>query len=183
MTSSFRARISSSNLCRSGRSVNPPSLPVLCRVSDAGQRQRRDIHQWPASESRQGKNPRGMGREECRALRYGDLADAEGVSAGAPYPSRRSVTSLRSRTARQFGIGCESNDRSQPSRAQIFRPHQARPLDAETNRFRWVGVQGALAAMQGVMVPREKLPVTASRSVRTRRTTRPIMWPIFAPST
>ena len=44
----------------------------MCRVSDAGQRQRHDIHQWPASESRQGKNPRGMGRGECRALRYGD---------------------------------------------------------------------------------------------------------------
>jgi len=38
------------------------------------------------------KNPRGMGRGECRALRYGDLADAEGVSAGAPCPLRRFVT-------------------------------------------------------------------------------------------
>jgi hypothetical protein len=28
-------------------------------------------------------------------------------------------------------------------------------LDPETNRFRWLGVQGALAAMQGVTVPRE----------------------------
>src|ERR1700693_2845874 len=65
---------------------------VGLRVSDAGQRHRRDIHQWPASESRQGKNPRGMGRGECRALRYGDLADAEGVSAGAPCPLRRFVT-------------------------------------------------------------------------------------------
>jgi hypothetical protein len=68
--------------------------PDVCRVSDAGQRQRRDIHQWPASESRQGKNPRGMGREECRALRYGDLADAEGVSGGAPCPWRRLVMRL-----------------------------------------------------------------------------------------
>ena len=67
------------------------SLPEVLRVSDAGQRHRRDIHQWPASESRQGKNPRGMGRGECRALRYGDLADAEGVSAGAPCPLRRFV--------------------------------------------------------------------------------------------
>src|SRR5260370_42176373 len=63
--------------------------PLLLRVSDAGQRHRHDIHQWPVSESRQGKNPRGMGRGECRALRYGDLADAEGVSAGAPCPLRR----------------------------------------------------------------------------------------------
>jgi two-component sensor histidine kinase len=31
-------------------------------------------------------------------------------------------------------------------------------LDPETNRFRWVGVQGALAAMQGVTVPRENSP-------------------------
>jgi two-component sensor histidine kinase len=31
-------------------------------------------------------------------------------------------------------------------------------LDAETNRFRWLGVQGALAAMQGVTVPRENSP-------------------------
>jgi hypothetical protein len=30
-----------------------------------GQRHRRDIHQWPASESRQGKNPRGMGAENA----------------------------------------------------------------------------------------------------------------------
>src|ERR1700731_1876960 len=67
-------------------------FPVVLRVSDAGQRHRRDIHQWPASESRQGKNPRGMGRGECRALRYGDLADAEGVSAGAPCRLRRFVT-------------------------------------------------------------------------------------------
>ena len=31
-------------------------------------------------------------------------------------------------------------------------------LDPETNRFRWFGVQGALAAMQGVTVPRENSP-------------------------
>jgi two-component sensor histidine kinase len=31
-------------------------------------------------------------------------------------------------------------------------------LDRETNRFRWLGVQGALAAMQGVTVPRENSP-------------------------
>jgi two-component sensor histidine kinase len=31
-------------------------------------------------------------------------------------------------------------------------------LDPETNRFRWMGVQGALAAMQGVTVPRENSP-------------------------
>jgi two-component sensor histidine kinase len=31
-------------------------------------------------------------------------------------------------------------------------------LDPETNRFRWLGVQGALAAMQGVTVPRENSP-------------------------
>jgi two-component sensor histidine kinase len=31
-------------------------------------------------------------------------------------------------------------------------------LDPEINRFRWVGVQGALAAMQGVTVPRENSP-------------------------
>jgi two-component sensor histidine kinase len=31
-------------------------------------------------------------------------------------------------------------------------------LDHETNRFRWLGVQGALAAMQGVTVPRENSP-------------------------
>jgi len=54
-----------------------------------GQRHRRDIHQWPASESRQGKNPRGMARGECRAIRYGDLADAEGASAGVRCASRR----------------------------------------------------------------------------------------------
>jgi bacteriocin-like protein len=79
-----------------GGSVSYPGvyLQELLRVSDAGQRDRRDIHQWPVSESRQGKNPRGMGRGECRALRYGDLADAEGVSAGAPCPLRRLVTWL-----------------------------------------------------------------------------------------
>jgi two-component sensor histidine kinase len=31
-------------------------------------------------------------------------------------------------------------------------------LDPEINRFRWLGVQGALAAMQGVTVPRENSP-------------------------
>jgi two-component sensor histidine kinase len=31
-------------------------------------------------------------------------------------------------------------------------------LDPETNRFRWLGVQGALAAMQGVTVPRQNSP-------------------------
>lgn len=31
-------------------------------------------------------------------------------------------------------------------------------LDRETNRFRWLGVQGALAALQGVTVPRENSP-------------------------
>jgi two-component sensor histidine kinase len=31
-------------------------------------------------------------------------------------------------------------------------------LDPETNRFHWLGVQGALAAMQGVTVPRENSP-------------------------
>jgi two-component sensor histidine kinase len=31
-------------------------------------------------------------------------------------------------------------------------------LEPETNRFRWLGVQGALAAMQGVTVPRENSP-------------------------
>jgi two-component sensor histidine kinase len=31
-------------------------------------------------------------------------------------------------------------------------------LDGKTNRFRWLGVQGALAAMQGVTVPRENSP-------------------------
>jgi hypothetical protein len=67
-------------------------FPLLCRVSDAGQRQWCDIDQWPASESRQGRNPRGMGRGECRALRCGDLAGAEGVSAGARCRSRRLVT-------------------------------------------------------------------------------------------
>ncbi len=82
--------------CGKAASVVPSVFEcrLLCRVSDDGQRQRRDIHQWPASESRQGKNPRGMGRGECRALRYGDLADAEGVSAGAPCPSRRLVRRL-----------------------------------------------------------------------------------------
>jgi hypothetical protein len=33
-------------------------LPLLCRVSDAGQREPCDIHRRPASESRQGTNPR-----------------------------------------------------------------------------------------------------------------------------
>jgi hypothetical protein len=31
-------------------------------------------------------------------------------------------------------------------------------LDPEINRFRWLGVQGALAALQGVTVPRENSP-------------------------
>jgi hypothetical protein len=34
--------------------------------------------QWPVSESRQGTNPREMVRGKGRALRYGDLVDAEG---------------------------------------------------------------------------------------------------------
>jgi len=33
-----------------------------------------------------------MVRGECRALRYGDLADAEGVSPGVQSPSRRLIT-------------------------------------------------------------------------------------------
>src|SRR5580704_16789839 len=79
---------------RTWRNVLRRVFPGLLRVSDAGLRHRRDIQQWPACESRQGKNPRGMGRGECRAQRYGDLADAEGVSAGAPCPLRRLVSWL-----------------------------------------------------------------------------------------
>ena len=53
-------------------------LPVLLRVSDAGQRDRRDIHQWPASESRQGKNPREMaGGGAASTERYGGLRTTE----------------------------------------------------------------------------------------------------------
>jgi hypothetical protein len=36
----------------------------------------------------------GMVRGECRALRYGDLVEAEGVSAGAQSRSRRLITRL-----------------------------------------------------------------------------------------
>src|SRR2546428_4208124 len=68
--------------------------PLLCRVSDAGRRRACDIHRWPASESRQGTNPRGMVRGECRALRYGDLVDSERMRAGAQSRSRRLVTRL-----------------------------------------------------------------------------------------
>src|ERR1700733_13611530 len=52
--------------------------PSLLRVSDAGQRHRRDIHQWPASESRQGKNPREMaGGGAASTERYGGLRTTE----------------------------------------------------------------------------------------------------------
>jgi hypothetical protein len=51
---------------------------LLLRVSDAGQRHRRDIHQWPASESRQGKNPREMaGGGAASTERYGGLRTTE----------------------------------------------------------------------------------------------------------
>jgi hypothetical protein len=55
--------------------------PEVCRVSDADlkvePRRRR-----PASESRQGTNPRAMVRGGRRVLSYGDLADADGVCEG-----------------------------------------------------------------------------------------------------
>src|SRR5712672_2228213 len=47
---------------------------------------------WPASESRQRTNPRRKVRGECRALGYGDLTEAEGVSAGAQSPSSGLMT-------------------------------------------------------------------------------------------
>jgi hypothetical protein len=66
--------------------------PEVCRVSDAGRREPCDIHLRPASESRQGANPRAIVRGGGRALCYGDLAEAEGASAGAQSPSRRLMT-------------------------------------------------------------------------------------------
>jgi hypothetical protein len=39
--------------------------------------------QWPASESRQGTNPREMVRGTCRALGYGDLSEEEGTCDGS----------------------------------------------------------------------------------------------------
>lgn len=46
----------------------------------------------PASGSRQGTNPRAMVRGGCRALRYGDLAEAEGANEGAQCASGRAMT-------------------------------------------------------------------------------------------
>jgi hypothetical protein len=51
-----------------------------------------DLRRRPASESRQGTNPRAIVRGECRALRYGDLTEEEGASAGAQSPLRRLMT-------------------------------------------------------------------------------------------
>jgi hypothetical protein len=47
---------------------------------------------WPASESRQGTNPRAVVRAGCRALGYGDLADAEGTCEGSRCAWARAMT-------------------------------------------------------------------------------------------
>ena len=60
-----------------------------CRPSTAVQRSPAGgVRKPPRNE------PAGIVQRGCRALRYGDLADAEGVSAGAPCPSRRLVRRL-----------------------------------------------------------------------------------------
>jgi len=43
-------------------------------------------------------------------------------------------------------------------------------LDPDTNRFRWLGVQGELAAMKGVTVPRDNSPagICMDRTFATR---------------
>jgi hypothetical protein len=48
----------------------------------------------PASESRQGTNPRAMVGGRRRALCYGDLADAEGVCEGARCVLARAMLRL-----------------------------------------------------------------------------------------
>jgi hypothetical protein len=47
--------------------------------------------QWPASESRQGTNPREMERGKCRALGYGDLGEAEGACDGSQWARERAT--------------------------------------------------------------------------------------------
>ena len=61
----------------------------------------------PASESRQGTNPRAMVRGGCRALRYGDLAEAEGANEGAQCASGRAMTRRLGSTA-GGELGCLS---------------------------------------------------------------------------
>src|SRR5258707_8864862 len=68
--------------------------PLLCRVSDAGHRQPCNVHRRPASESRQGTNPRWVVRRGCRALRYGELSDVESESVDAQSRWRRLMTCL-----------------------------------------------------------------------------------------
>src|SRR5258708_228938 len=68
--------------------------PELCRVSDAGHRQPSNVHRRPASESRQGTNPRWIVRRGCRALGYGELSDAESESVDAQSRWRRLMTRL-----------------------------------------------------------------------------------------
>jgi hypothetical protein len=50
--------------------------------------------QWPASESRQGTNPREMVRGTCRGLGYGDLREEEGACEGSQRGKGRAMTRL-----------------------------------------------------------------------------------------
>src|SRR5215204_4431587 len=68
--------------------------PFMCRVSDAGHVLTEPRAAGPASESRQGRNPRAMVRGRCRALGYGDLAEAEGVCEGGQCAWARTMTQL-----------------------------------------------------------------------------------------
>src|SRR5829696_5319310 len=83
----FNAAAATADLCCS-------ASPVLCRVSDAGHVLTEPRAAGPASESRQGRNPRAMVRGRCRALGYGDLAEAEGVCEGGQCAWARTMTQL-----------------------------------------------------------------------------------------
>jgi hypothetical protein len=50
--------------------------------------------QWPASESRQGTNPREMVRGTCRALGYGDLSEEEGTCDGSRWVRGRAMAGV-----------------------------------------------------------------------------------------
>ena len=58
-------------------------LLLLCRVSDAGQESRPTFTGGRRPKAAKERTRGEMVRGEYRVLRYGDLAEAEGVSAGA----------------------------------------------------------------------------------------------------
>ena len=77
----------------------------MCRVSDAGQESRPTFTGGRRPKAAKERTRGEMVRGEYRVLRYGDLAEAEGVGAGAQSPLRGLITRL----ADSGSSACRSN--------------------------------------------------------------------------